>query len=86
MAMRTVRLDDEAEEALVQITQTTGLSISSALKQGLIALRDQVVANERPSPYDVYDALDLGDGDDTAMPSTETWRGVQDAMRRKLGR
>ncbi len=85
MAMRTVRLDDEAEEALRHITQTTGLSIASALKQGLIVLRNQMVASKPQLPYKVFKTLDLGNGDDTAMPSTETRRGVQDAIRRKLG-
>jgi hypothetical protein len=86
MGMRTVRLDDEAEEALTQITQSTGLSISSALKKGLIALRDQVVSDEESSAYDIYASLDLGDGGEAIAPSTETRRGVKDAIQRKLNR
>ena len=86
MGMRTVRLDDEAEEALTQITQSTGLSISSALKKGLIALRDQVVSDEESSAYDIYASLDLGGGGEAIAPSTETWRGVKDAIQRKLNR
>jgi hypothetical protein len=86
MGMRTVRLDDEAEEALTQITQSTGLSISSALKRGLMALRDQVVSHEQPSGYEIYASLDLGDGGEAIAPSTETRRGVKDAIRRKLNR
>lgn len=86
MATRTVRLDDEAEEALMLITQNTGLSISSALKQGLMALRDQLTSQSQPLPYDIYEALELGDGDDVIAPSTDTKRGVQGAIRRKLNR
>ena len=86
MAMRTVRLDEEAEEALALITQHTGLSISSALKQGLMVLKDQVALDEQQTPYAIYQSLDLGDGGDAIAPSTETRRGVQDAIRRKLKR
>ena len=86
MGTRTVRLDDEAEAALNQITQITGLSISGALKRGLIVLRDQVTSHEQPSPYEIYASLDLGDGGEAIAPSTETHRGVQDAIRRKLNR
>ena len=46
MARRTVRLDDEAEAVLTLITQSTGLSISSAFKQGLMVLKDQVVLHQ----------------------------------------
>lgn len=86
MATRTVRLDDEAEEALTLITQSTGLSISSVLKQGLMVLRDQVASPGQQSPYEIYQSLDLGDGGEAIAPSTETRRGVQDAIRRKLSR
>lgn len=39
MATRTVRLDDEAEAALQQIRDATGLPISEALKRGLQTLK-----------------------------------------------
>ena len=86
MGTRTVRLDDEAEAALTQITQTTGLSISGALKQGLMVLRDRVASLSQPSAYEIYASLDLGDGSEAIAPSTETRRDVQDAIRRKLNR
>ena len=86
MATRTVRLDDEAEEALTLITQNTGLSISNALKQGLMVLKEQVVFHEHQTPYDIYASLDLGDGGEAIAPSTDTRRGVQEAIRRKLKR
>jgi hypothetical protein len=86
MATRTVRLDEEAEAALTLITQSTGLSISSALKQGLMVLKDQVALHEQQTPYDIYASLDLGEGGEAIAPSTETRRGVQDAIRRKLNR
>ena len=84
MATRTVRLDDEAEEALTLITQSTGLSISSALKQGLMMLKDQVVFDEQQTPYEIYASLDLGEGGDAIAPSTDVRRGVKEAIQRKL--
>ena len=84
MASRTVRLDDEAEEALTLITQSTGLSISSALKQGLMILKDQVVFDEQQTPYEIYASLDLGEGGDAIAPSTDVRHGVKEAIQRKL--
>ena len=86
MATRTVRLDDEAEAALQQIRQATGLPISEALKQGLRSLRQRVVEEAERTPYDVYHQLDLGPGGYAIAPSTDTRRGVADALRRKLRR
>jgi hypothetical protein len=59
MGMRTVRLDDEMERVLKQLTQTTGWSVSTALKQGLLALRDHAVRDMQRTPYEVYRRLDL---------------------------
>ena len=84
MATRTVRLDDEAEEALTLITQNTGLSISSVLKQGLMILKEQVVFDKQQTPYEIYASLDLGEGGDAIAPSTDVRRGVKEAIRRKL--
>ena len=86
MATRTVRLDDEAEAALQQIRKATGCPISEALKQGLRSLRQRVVQEAGRTPYDVYQQLDLGPGGYAIAPSTDTRRGVADALRRKLRR
>jgi hypothetical protein len=84
MAMRTVRLDDEAEATLRQIREATGLPISEALKQGLRSLKQQVRDTSGQRPYDLYAQLDLGPGGYAIAPSTETRRGVAMALRRKL--
>lgn len=84
MATRTVRLDDEAETALQQIRDATGLPISEALKQGLQSLKAQVRDASRRSPYDVFRQLDLGPGGYAIAPSTETRRGVATALRKKI--
>ena len=86
MATRTVRLDDEAEAALQQIREVTGLPISEALKQGLQSLRRQVREASQRRPYDVFRQLDLGPGGYAIAPSTETRQGVATALRKKLRR
>ena len=86
MATRTVRLDDEAEAALQQIREATGLPISEALKQGLRSLRQRVGQDAGRTPYDVYRQLDLGPGGYATAPSTDTRRGVAVALRRKFRR
>jgi hypothetical protein len=86
MSIKTVRLDDETEKALEQIIQTTGFSISDALKRGILLLRDEISRQAGRVPYDIYAEFDLGPGGYATAPSTETRRGVQEAIRRKLGR
>jgi hypothetical protein len=85
MGVRTVRLDAEAEKALAYIVHTTGLSISGALKQGLLVLRTQLAQQTSPAPYDLYAELDLGLGGYAIAPSTETRRGVQEAVNVHVG-
>ena len=79
MAIRTVRLDQEAEATLRQIREATGLPISEVLKQGLQSLKQQVRDASTQRPYDLYDRLDLGPGGYASAPFTETWRGVATA-------
>jgi hypothetical protein len=86
MATRTVRLDDEAEAALQQIREATGLPISEALKQGLKSLRQRVRDESGRQPYHIYQQLDLGAGGYAIAPSTDTRRGVKTALRKKLRR
>jgi hypothetical protein len=86
MSVRTVRLDPATEQLLAEIVQQTGLSISGALTQGLVALHSQLQAQQSCTPYDIYAALDLGAGGTAIAPSTATRRGVRAALRRKHGR
>ena len=86
MGIRAVRLDDETEKALTQIVTATGLSVSAAMKKGLLVLRNDVVRDARRLPYDIYKELDLGPGGDAVAPATQTRRGVRSAIRRKLRR
>ncbi len=86
MSTRTVRLDEETEQALRHIVEVTGLSMSAALKKGLLTLQEEVAQRAECTPYDVYRTLDLGPGGYAITPSTQTRRGVQEAIRRKLRR
>ncbi len=86
MGIRTVRLDDETEKVLKQVTQKTGWSVSAALKRGVLVLRDEVGRGTQRSPFEIYRRLDLGPGGYAIAPSTETRRGMQIALRRKSRR
>jgi hypothetical protein len=86
MGTRTVRLDDETERVLAQIVTATGLSVSAALKKGLLVLKNDVVRDARRLPYDIYSTLDLGPGGDAVAPAADSRRGVRLAIRRKLRR
>jgi hypothetical protein len=86
MSIRTVRLDNETEKVLDEIVKVTRLSKSDALKKGLFALRDDLSRKVHQVPYDIYKELELGPGGYAVGPSTDTRRGVQKAIRKKLGR
>src|SRR5258708_12114142 len=74
MATRTVRLDDEAEAALREIRDATGLPISEALKRGLRSLGDRVKRETQRTPYDIYRELDPGPGGPPIPPPPPTRR------------
>lgn len=86
MGLRTVRLDDETEKVLKQVIKKTGWSVSTALKRGVLVLRDAVGRNGQQSAFEIYRRLDLGPGGYAIAPSTETRRGMQIALRRKSSR
>jgi hypothetical protein len=64
MSTRTVRLDEESERILEEIVAAKRLSVSAALKQGLVALRESLSA-EGPlsTPYSIYRTIELGSGE-----------------------
>ena len=86
MTTRTVRFDEEAEKTLAQIRKTTGLSISAVLKQGLLAYQEKITRITAATPYEIYQALDLGPGGYALTPSTETRQGMRMALAKKLKR
>lgn len=83
MGSRTVRLDDEAEDALDEVRRATGMSISQALKTGLVALREKLREEKKPTPWEVYERLDLGPGGYATAPARQAKEAVREAVRRK---
>ena len=86
MATRTVRFDQETEEALNEVRSATGWPISEVMKRGVQAMRELVRRQPTKLPYDVYEALDLGPGGYAIASSTDSRAGVRLALKRKLGR
>ena len=86
MATRTVRLDDEAEDALRQIRERTGLPISEALKRGLRSLQKEI--NEQPArtPFEIYQALGPIPGGNAIAPARDYKRALREKLRKKHGR
>jgi len=86
MAMRTVRLDPEAERTLKEIQTATGLPISEALKEGLRALRARIGTQQKRTAYEIWRHYDLGPGGYATAPARESRRGVREALERKRRR
>jgi len=86
MGLRTVRLDDETEKVLKQVTRKTGWSVSAALKRGLLVLRDEVGRTSQQSAFEIYRRLDLGPGGYALAPSTRSRLGMQRKLQQKLRR
>lgn len=81
MSTRSVRLDDEAEKALSEIVDRTGLSISDAIKQGLIVYREKSLANAERKPADFFKQFDLGEGGYSIGPARQAKTLVQQKLR-----
>ncbi len=86
MASRTVRLDDDIGRCLEELVKDEGLSISGVVRQGILALRNQVSAPPSDTLYDIFRELSLGSGGYASAPSTDTRQGARNAIRRKLHR
>jgi hypothetical protein len=86
MATRTVRFDKETEQVLSEVRAATGLPISQVLKQGLRALQTHLRHTPVKTPYELYEALDLGPGGYAIGTSGDTRSGVRQAITRKLRR
>jgi hypothetical protein len=73
MSTRSVRLDDEAEAALAEIVEQTGVSISTAIKRGLIGYRETVRRTDRV-PAEFFANYDFGPGGYCAGPARDSSR------------
>jgi hypothetical protein len=86
MATRTVRLDEETEEALDQIRAATGLRVSEALKRGIRALRAEIARDREVAPWDIYREIELGRGGEAKAPSNRVKGVLRTIVRRKTPR
>jgi hypothetical protein len=86
MSTRTVRLDHESERALEDIRETTGMSVSAALKRGLTVLRDSLRADPSRSPFDIYSSIDLGPGGYERAPARRAKQALRTILRRSRRR
>lgn len=71
MGIRTVRLDEETEQVLGHVVKQTGMSISSAFKQGLRALDKEVNQEKSVAPFEIFSQLELGKGGEARADSTQ---------------
>jgi hypothetical protein len=83
MATRTVRLDEDAEQALARLQKMTRLSISEVLKRGLVAYEQLISGEGHVKPHDLYARLDLGQGGWSVAPARDAKRALSAVVRRK---
>lgn len=83
MSTRSVRLDDEAEKALSEIVDRTGLSISDAIKQGLIVYREKSLADAVRKPADFFREFDKGAGGYAIGPARQAKTLVRQKLRNR---
>lgn len=86
MGARTIRLDEKAEQALAAVRASTGLSVSEALRRGLLALRASLEDERGARPYDVFRELDPGPGGEAVAPARRAKAAVRDVLRQKVRR
>ena len=51
-----------------------------------MVIQEQMAQAAKPTPDQIFCELDLGPGDYAIAPASEVERGMQEALRRKLGR
>ncbi|HEX6766376.1 MAG TPA: hypothetical protein VF103_12880 [Polyangiaceae bacterium] len=87
MSSRTVRLDQDGERILAEILRARPLSVSAALQQGLLALRDSL-RRDGPAtvPHSVYRTIDLGKGGTSRSRARAAKRDVRAVIEKKVRR
>lgn len=86
MSTRSVRLDDEAEVALEDIVKRTGMSISDAIKQGLVSYREVAMRTALKRPADFFAQFDLGEGGYTLGTARESKSLLKNKIKDRVGR
>ena len=83
MSVRTVRLDQNTEKALATIVRKTNLSISGAIKKGLLVFYDKLQHKQQNTAFEIYSQINLGEGDTNIPASTNTRQAVLEVLKRK---
>lgn len=83
MAIRTVRLDEEAEQTLARLRKLTGLSMSEVFKRGLVAYKREALSEASHSRFELFGRLDLGPGGYAEAPARRAKRSIAAAIRKK---
>lgn len=82
MGTRTVRLDQECEDALEEVRRATDPPISAVLKQGVVMMRDKVRAKTVAAPFAIYESIDLGEGGYARAPAHRAKTAVPQLLKR----
>ena len=85
MAIRTVRLDDEAEAVLADLRQRTGMTISEVLKRSLETYASTSPSPEKAekTPFEIFRRLDLGKGGYAVAPASDAKAVIAGAIEAK---
>jgi hypothetical protein len=86
VSTRSVRLDEEAESALAEIINRTGVSISEAIKIGLIEYRNSARKTRKKSPSDFFASYDFGEGGYTIAPARKSKAALKAKLKNKPGK
>ena len=86
MSTRTVRLDEESERLLEELQRTTGESVSTVLKRGLVALRESTREQVAREPYRIYEQLDLGPGGYARAPARNAKQSIRGVLQQTRSR
>jgi predicted DNA-binding protein len=86
MSTRSVRLDEETDEVLTRLSDSTGLSISEILKRGVRAYEAETFHEAARRPYDIYRRLELGNGGYAQAPARDAKSAIVEVVRGKHSR
>ena len=83
MAVRTVRLDSDAEQVLADLQAQTGKSVSEILKRGIQAYRTETQQRASKTAYEIYRELDLAPGEYAVAPASQSKEVVKEIIQKK---
>ena len=84
MGARSVRLDEEAESAMAELINHTSVSISEAIKMGLVEYRNSARKTCKKSPSDFFASYDFGEGGYTIAPARKSKTALKAKLKNKM--